>query len=32
MSDGSGGRHPAERLRLTDCGDHRVDQAWALPV
>lgn len=23
---------PAERLRLTDCGDHRVDQAWALPV
>lgn len=23
---------PAERLRLADCGDHRVDQAWALPV
>ncbi|WP_234435646.1 alpha-galactosidase [Streptomyces sp. NRRL F-2747] len=23
---------PAERLRLTDCGDHRVDQAWSLPV
>ncbi|CAM5308456.1 ricin-type beta-trefoil lectin domain protein [Streptomyces avidinii] len=23
---------PAERLRLTDCGDHRVDQTWALPV
>ncbi|MEU6315724.1 alpha-galactosidase [Streptomyces sp. NPDC047014] len=23
---------PAERLRLEDCGDHRVDQAWALPV
>ncbi|MET9608475.1 ricin-type beta-trefoil lectin domain protein [Streptomyces sp. NPDC006512] len=23
---------PAERLRLTDCGDHRPDQAWALPV
>lgn len=23
---------PAERLRLTPCGDHRVDQAWALPV
>ncbi|MFF1558532.1 ricin-type beta-trefoil lectin domain protein [Streptomyces sp. NPDC058279] len=23
---------PAERLRLTACGDHRVDQTWALPV
>lgn len=23
---------PAERLRLTPCGDHQVDQAWALPV
>ncbi|MFD7256117.1 ricin-type beta-trefoil lectin domain protein [Streptomyces sp. NPDC059874] len=23
---------PAERLRLTPCGDHRVDQAWSLPV
>ncbi|MBT2450602.1 alpha-galactosidase [Streptomyces sp. ISL-43] len=23
---------PAERLRLTPCGDHRVDQVWALPV
>ncbi|MER8095676.1 ricin-type beta-trefoil lectin domain protein [Streptomyces goshikiensis] len=23
---------PAERLRLTVCGDHRVDQAWSLPV
>lgn len=23
---------PAERLRLTSCGDHQVDQAWALPV
>jgi alpha-galactosidase len=23
---------PAERLRLAECGDHRVDQAWALPV
>lgn len=23
---------PAERLRLADCGDHRVDQAWSLPV
>ncbi|MFD7099703.1 ricin-type beta-trefoil lectin domain protein, partial [Streptomyces xanthophaeus] len=23
---------PAERLRLTACGDHRVDQAWSLPV
>ncbi|MCX4626399.1 alpha-galactosidase [Streptomyces sp. NBC_01443] len=23
---------PAERLRLTDCGEHRVDQAWSLPV
>lgn len=23
---------PAERLRLEACGDHRVDQAWALPV
>ncbi|MCX5193044.1 ricin-type beta-trefoil lectin domain protein [Streptomyces sp. NBC_00249] len=23
---------PAERLRLTDCGDHRADQAWSLPV
>ncbi|MFD3682221.1 ricin-type beta-trefoil lectin domain protein [Streptomyces sp. NPDC058613] len=23
---------PAERLRLESCGDHRVDQAWALPV
>ncbi|MEU9160359.1 ricin-type beta-trefoil lectin domain protein [Streptomyces sp. NPDC048424] len=23
---------PAARLRLTACGDHRVDQAWALPV
>lgn len=23
---------PAERLRLSDCGDHRVDQAWSLPV
>ncbi|WP_328619746.1 ricin-type beta-trefoil lectin domain protein [Streptomyces sp. NBC_00354] len=22
----------AERLRLTDCGEHRVDQAWSLPV
>ncbi|MGW0363993.1 ricin-type beta-trefoil lectin domain protein [Streptomyces sp. NPDC002990] len=23
---------PAERLRLITCGDHRVDQAWSLPV
>ncbi|MGW0392036.1 ricin-type beta-trefoil lectin domain protein [Streptomyces sp. NPDC003042] len=23
---------PAERLRLTACGDHQADQAWALPV
>ncbi|WP_405486812.1 ricin-type beta-trefoil lectin domain protein [Streptomyces sp. NBC_00096] len=23
---------PAERLRLAPCGDHQVDQAWALPV
>ncbi len=23
---------PAERLRLTPCGEHRVDQAWSLPV
>ncbi|MGW7462622.1 ricin-type beta-trefoil lectin domain protein [Streptomyces sp. NPDC054797] len=23
---------PAERLRLDPCGDHRVDQTWALPV
>ncbi|MFD9380742.1 ricin-type beta-trefoil lectin domain protein [Streptomyces sp. NPDC059999] len=23
---------PAERLRLTPCGDHRIDQTWALPV
>ncbi|MCX4524580.1 MULTISPECIES: ricin-type beta-trefoil lectin domain protein [unclassified Streptomyces] len=23
---------PAERLRLAECGDHRVDQAWSLPV
>lgn len=23
---------PAERLRLAGCGEHRVDQAWALPV
>ncbi|MEU3059719.1 ricin-type beta-trefoil lectin domain protein [Streptomyces subrutilus] len=23
---------PADRLRLESCGDHRVDQAWALPV
>ncbi|MEV7521402.1 ricin-type beta-trefoil lectin domain protein [Streptomyces sp. NPDC091371] len=23
---------PAERLRLAPCGDHRVDQAWSLPV
>ncbi|MEU8435188.1 ricin-type beta-trefoil lectin domain protein [Streptomyces sp. NPDC029216] len=23
---------PAERLRLADCGDHRADQAWSLPV
>ncbi|WP_240801555.1 alpha-galactosidase [Streptomyces sp. A1136] len=23
---------PAERLRLAACGDHRVDQTWALPV
>ncbi|MEV0410577.1 ricin-type beta-trefoil lectin domain protein [Streptomyces sp. NPDC050448] len=23
---------PAERLRLADCGDHRIDQAWSLPV
>ncbi|MET9319629.1 alpha-galactosidase [Streptomyces sp. NPDC003038] len=23
---------PAERLRLIACGDHRVDQAWSLPV
>ncbi|MCX4695792.1 ricin-type beta-trefoil lectin domain protein [Streptomyces sp. NBC_01408] len=23
---------PAGRLRLTACGDHRVDQAWSLPV
>ncbi|MEU9037471.1 ricin-type beta-trefoil lectin domain protein [Streptomyces sp. NPDC048352] len=23
---------PAERLRLAACGDHRVDQAWSLPV
>ncbi|MFD3873315.1 ricin-type beta-trefoil lectin domain protein [Streptomyces sp. NPDC058623] len=23
---------PAERLRLADCGDHRPDQAWSLPV
>ncbi|CAL9597599.1 hypothetical protein SUDANB120_05375 [Streptomyces sp. enrichment culture] len=23
---------PAERLRLAGCGDHRVDQAWSLPV
>ncbi|MFD5622275.1 ricin-type beta-trefoil lectin domain protein [Streptomyces yangpuensis] len=23
---------PAERLRLSPCGDHRVDQAWSLPV
>ncbi|GHB60421.1 alpha-galactosidase [Streptomyces cirratus] len=23
---------PAERLRLAPCGDHRVDQTWALPV
>lgn len=23
---------PAERLRLTPCGDHRVDQVWSLPV
>lgn len=23
---------PAERLRLVACGDHRVDQAWSLPV
>ncbi|GHE25893.1 ricin-type beta-trefoil lectin domain protein [Streptomyces vinaceus] len=23
---------PAGRLRLSDCGDHRVDQAWSLPV
>ncbi|MFJ3855966.1 ricin-type beta-trefoil lectin domain protein [Streptomyces sp. NPDC090085] len=23
---------PAERLELADCGDHRVDQAWSLPV
>ncbi|MFB6810791.1 ricin-type beta-trefoil lectin domain protein [Streptomyces sp. NPDC056387] len=23
---------PAERLRLAECGDHRVDQVWSLPV
>ncbi|MET9468843.1 ricin-type beta-trefoil lectin domain protein [Streptomyces sp. NPDC006544] len=23
---------PAERLRLTACGEHRVDQAWSLPA
>ncbi|MFJ3202273.1 ricin-type beta-trefoil lectin domain protein [Streptomyces sp. NPDC086989] len=23
---------PAERLKLAECGDHRVDQAWSLPV
>ncbi|MGW6706448.1 ricin-type beta-trefoil lectin domain protein [Streptomyces sp. NPDC054956] len=23
---------PAERLSLTPCGDHRVDQVWSLPV
>ncbi|MFD8148583.1 ricin-type beta-trefoil lectin domain protein [Streptomyces sp. NPDC059708] len=23
---------PAERLRLSACGDHRADQAWSLPV
>ncbi|WP_329315223.1 ricin-type beta-trefoil lectin domain protein [Streptomyces sp. NBC_01278] len=23
---------PAERLKLTECGDHRSDQAWSLPV
>ncbi|MEU2390233.1 ricin-type beta-trefoil lectin domain protein [Streptomyces sp. NPDC007369] len=23
---------PAGRLRLAECGDHRVDQAWSLPV
>ncbi|WP_405700127.1 ricin-type beta-trefoil lectin domain protein [Streptomyces sp. NBC_00069] len=23
---------PAERLRLAECGEHRVDQAWSLPV
>ncbi|MFJ6793023.1 ricin-type beta-trefoil lectin domain protein [Streptomyces sp. NPDC091268] len=23
---------PAERLRLAECGDHRIDQTWALPV
>ncbi|MFD9302819.1 ricin-type beta-trefoil lectin domain protein [Streptomyces sp. NPDC060048] len=23
---------PAERLGLSPCGDHRVDQVWALPV
>ncbi|MFD3718902.1 ricin-type beta-trefoil lectin domain protein [Streptomyces sp. NPDC058674] len=23
---------PVERLRLEPCGDHRVDQAWSLPV
>ncbi|MFB7174437.1 ricin-type beta-trefoil lectin domain protein [Streptomyces sp. NPDC056254] len=23
---------PAERLRLSPCGEHRVDQAWSLPV
>lgn len=20
------------RLRLADCGDHRIDQTWAMPV
>ncbi|KPI33846.1 Alpha-galactosidase [Actinobacteria bacterium OV450] len=23
---------PAERLKLAECGDHRVNQAWSLPV
>ncbi len=23
---------PAGRLRLAECGDHRIDQAWSLPV
>ncbi|MGT2531727.1 hypothetical protein ACU4GG_35240 [Streptomyces nojiriensis] len=23
---------PAGRLHLAPCGDHRVDQAWSLPV
>ncbi|MFE2143585.1 ricin-type beta-trefoil lectin domain protein [Streptomyces sp. NPDC059456] len=23
---------PAERLKLAECGEHRVDQAWSLPL